>query len=55
MGEEKKKECPFRKDLACEDCRLFLKVSKSHPPQCVFLLMMGLLRDIELFGYKGKE
>ena len=46
--EEEKKECPFG-DLACEDCRLFIKTT-AHGPRCIFEEMLWSLQGIELFG-----
>ena len=50
--EEEKKECPFRKDLACENCRLFIKTT-AHGPRCIFEEMLWSLQGIDLFG-KGE-
>ncbi len=50
MNEKQKKECPFRKDLECENCRFFMQTERGK--QCLFESLLWHIAGIDLFGKK---
>ena len=52
MPETKKKQCPFDRQLMCENCRLFYAIAGQHP-ECMIQATARQLFMIQMKGDAG--